>query len=113
MADEKPTKLEELARGAMREPSTREALEQARELREGNRDRVESSDGNLYADRRRTKGSAPASWNIRRAGDNNAAQVDCSDAKRGRIFGTLETRNRRAVQAVLDALEPFHRGDTL
>ena len=44
-------------------------------------------------------------WLIRKVGSHRG--------KLAKAFATLETRNKRAVQAALDALEPFHVGDTL
>ena len=97
-------------RAKPREPSVREGLKQARDMRRAIRTRLESTDGELYAETIRGRGDK---WNIRRRGDNYTGKAEEGADRNGRVFGTLETRNRRAVQAVLDALEPFHQGDTL
>lgn len=95
-----------------RNPSNREAVIIARDLRKASVERIDSSDGQLYAERRSIK--THASWRVRKAGDNNANDVTARAARRGEgTVAIIDTRNRKAVLDVLDALAPFHRSDTL
>ena len=94
-------------------PTRDTALQERRQLRD--ECRIYSEDRQVYAEppkpprhgiRRLDR------WNLKRAGDNKDGQIRRGSAK-DRSFGTIETRNRAAVQAVVDALAPFHRGDAL
>lgn len=85
-------------------PTRTEALRQAQQMRRDSTTRVDSTDGSLYAQLRRGRTDM---WNLYRVVD------PLSPTDRPRRFSELQTRNKQAVTAVLDALAPFHGNDTL
>lgn len=88
---------------------TKEAQAQSRARRAATRVRIDSDDGQMYADASIHKQDT---WTLRRAGDDNML-VSPSARRVGKACGTLITRNKKAVAAVLEALADFHRRDDL
>ena len=87
----------------MIEPTENEALKQVTNLARAAELMIYSDDGAVYALAR--KGSTQE-WNI-------YAELAGYRRQRRKKIGSFSTRNRSALQAMLNAIAPFHEADTL